>query len=147
MNKLYIFSSMAVVILLVVSGGCNTTTPTTTTPTITTPTIETPSSIETELELTGNETYSLLAIYELEASATSKEVIVSGAVESLKFAKANGEMIAEFYDSSGTLIGTEYRDFILNGVLVLARIEFIIKFSNDSQSQIVKCKLIVRASE
>lgn len=153
MNKLYIYSSIAVVILLVVLSGCSPTTlPTTgiqsteTTQTTTT-TTETPSSIEIELELTGNETYSLIAIYGLEASATLKEVIVSGAVESNKNAVAHVEITAEFYNSSETLIGTSEQDFILNAAWVDARMYFIIKFSNDNPSQIEKCRLIVRAYE
>lgn len=151
MKKLYILSSVLLVMLLAVSGGCDgekqTTLGTQSIETTTTPVEETPRCIEAEYELTGSETYSLVAIYGLVVNATSKEAIVNGTIVSVKYSRAHVEMRAEFYDSSGTLIGTEDRDLVLDGVLDIAYVDFMIKFTNDSQSQIEKCKLIVYALE
>lgn len=151
MKKLYILSAIAVIAILTVFSGCGGSTPATTTPTTTTPTTttaeETPATIEVEYELVGAETYSLVAIHQLQASATSSQAFVSGVVESIKNAKAFITMTAEFYDGSGTLVGSVDREYILDGVVVLRDIGFELLFYNDDHTQIEKCILLVDAKE
>lgn len=151
MKKLYIFGAIAIIIILAVFGGCNNTKPATTTPATTTPatttTEETPVSIEVELELAGSETYSLVAVYELEASATLSQAVVSGTVTAVRYARANIVITAEFYDASGALVGTIDQDYIMDSSIVIRSLGFELLFYNDDHAQIEKCVLIVDAKE
>jgi len=126
--------------------GSETGTPYTPALTITSsPSITMAREIEIQYELVGVQTYSLLGVGNIKAVQESKEIIISGNIFS---AAQEGRwavtMTAEYYDSSGTLMGTRVLEFIMAVFDDIEFNEFIIKY-NENPSQVMKCKLVITA--
>jgi hypothetical protein len=159
MKKIHFLVSVGVVTLLVGFYGCSTPTQTTSTTSSTTGTLstqtttqtslttnETARDIEIDFELVGPATHGLVGIGKIDAVGTSKEIVVTGNIFSGRDGVFHVIMIAEFYDSSGTLIGTAKREFTMYAFDEVEYREYEIKFT-ENPSQVVKCKFIVSASE
>jgi hypothetical protein len=151
MNKISFPIIITAVLLLGMLSACGETTPATTgkqtTETTQTTTLTTPANIEVEYELMGNETRGLLSVYELEAVAKAKEVDVTGVVASVRIARSNVDITAEFYDSSGTLLETLSDSYILDASQTHSSERFTFKYYCDNPSQVAKCKLYIEAYE
>jgi hypothetical protein len=153
MNKIVTSGIIIAVMFLVVLGGCNgtpastTKTQSTQTTQTTSGTLTTPANIEVEYELTDNETKGLLAVYNVSAVVKSKEVDVTCVVASIRIARSNVAVIAEFYDSTGTLIETLTDDYILDASQTHSSETISIKYYRDDTSLVAKCKLYITADE
>lgn len=150
MSKIYFPIIITMAALLGILSACDSTTPTTTetqTSSETRITEVTPVNIEVEYELTGNETRGLLDVYDLAAVAKSREVVVTGDLASIRIARSNVEITAEFYDSAGMLLETLYDTYILDASQTHSYEPFTIKYFCDDPSQVARCKLYIRAYE
>ena len=155
MKKTFLITIITALILLLAFGGCNgdhratnTTKPnTTTTTTTTTQATEEPMDIEIEYEFIGNETQGLIDLIWVKASTITQKVIIDGNVIQLKNAVANVFFTAEFYDASGTLLGTNEQQIVIQGAWQMIDYTFRLTLGIEDPSLVKKCNLVIKAYE
>jgi hypothetical protein len=164
MSKRYFLTAIVALTLLFMFAGCNgntrttsntsntsstqSTTQTTSTSqtTSTTSTTGTARDIIIELDIVGSATYGLIGIGNLEATGTSKEIVITGNIYNIRNANANVTIKAEFFDSSGVYVGYTEVKMILFGAIDPEFRQFEIKYI-ENPVPVASCLFTVTAYE
>lgn len=103
--------------------------------------------VEKGYELSGNETYGLLALYELEVTTKKKEITISAVLSSVRISRADVFVVGEFYNAAGEMVYTNDSNYILDSSQTIRSIGVGITYYTDDPSVVTMCKLIISAHE